>query len=67
MKKPRKSEIDDSKIRIIHKMADGTVRDSVDGYEIPYNETTAITYQFLAKWAVEKQEEFNIKSDMASP
>ena len=51
-----KNGIDDNKIKIIHKMADGTIRDSVEGYEIPYNEETAITYQLLAKWANEKQE-----------
>jgi len=47
-------EIDHSKIKIIHTMADGTVRDSVEGYEIPYNETTAVVYDLLAKWTMEK-------------
>jgi len=57
--KNRKSEIDGSKIKIVHTMADGTVRDSVEGYVIPYNETTAITYELLAKWAIEKQKKSN--------
>ena len=52
----KKGEIDDSKIKITHIMADGTIRDSIDGYEIPYNEKTAIAYQLLLKWADEKQE-----------
>lgn len=50
-----KSETDDSKIRIIHTMADGTIRDSVEGYEVPYNDTTAIAYELLVKWIIEKQ------------
>jgi len=56
MVEKEKDEIDDSKIKITHIMADGTIRNSVDGYEIPYNEVTAIVYQLLAKWAAEKQE-----------
>ena len=60
MPKKKKSEIDDSKIKIIHKMADGTIRDSVDGYVIPYNKETAIVYHLLVKWAYEKQQQENI-------
>lgn len=51
----KKSEVDESKIRIIHTMADGSVRDSVDGYIIPYNEKTSIVYELLANWISEKQ------------
>ena len=54
MAKLKKSEIDDSKIKIIHTLADGTVRDSIEGYEIPYNDTTTIAYQLLTKWTNEK-------------
>ena len=50
MVRHKKSGTDDSKIKIVHRMADGTIRDSVKGYEIPYNDTTAIAYKLLAKW-----------------
>ena len=53
--KPKESEIDDSKIKVVHTMADGTVRNSVEGYEIPFNDTTATAYHLLAKWAAEGQ------------
>ena len=32
-------------------MADGSVRDSVDGYYVPVNETTKVAYQLLATMA----------------
>lgn len=48
-------KIKDGGTKIIHTMADGSVRDSIEGYEIPYNETTAIAYDLIVKWAVEKQ------------
>lgn len=35
-------------IEIIHIMADGTVRDSPKGYEVPVNERTAQAYEILA-------------------
>ena len=54
MTKSKKSQIDDKKIKIVHRMADGTIRDSINGYEIPYNNTTAITYRLIEKWAAEK-------------
>lgn len=57
--KARKSEIEDSKIKIVHTMADGIVRDSIEGYEIPYNGITAIAYELLAKWTIEKQKKQN--------
>lgn len=56
MPKERKSEIDDANIKIAHIMADGTNRDSIKGYKVPYNDKTAIAYRLLAKWAYETQE-----------
>lgn len=32
-------------------MADGSVRDSVDGYYVPVNETTKVAYQLLVTMA----------------
>ena len=52
-----KDEIDYDNIKIIHTMADGTVRDSIEGYEIPYNEVTAVVYDLLIKWAIEKNKD----------
>lgn len=57
MSKTKKSEIDYSKIKIIHIMADGTIRDSIEGLVIPYNENTKIAYQLLSKWANDKEKE----------
>lgn len=48
MSKRKPSEADYSKTKITHTMADGSVRDSVKGYPIPYNETTAPLYHILA-------------------
>ena len=42
--------------RVIHTMADGTVRDSIEGYVVPYNEKTAVCYKMLAKWVFEAME-----------
>ncbi|MCL2030350.1 MAG: hypothetical protein FWG93_02270 [Oscillospiraceae bacterium] len=53
----KKSEIDEGKIKLLHTMADGTARDSVEGYEIPYNDTTAAVCHLLARRAAERQEE----------
>ena len=53
----RKAEIDYDIVKIIHTMADGTVRDSVAGYEIPFNDTTAVAYNLLVKWTVEKKKQ----------
>lgn len=36
-------------IRVIHRMADGSVRDSVEGYFVPYNEETKALYHLLGK------------------
>ena len=57
--KYKKNETDDNKIKIIHKMSDGTVRNSIDGYEIPYNAETSVVYGFLTKRADKEQEKFN--------
>lgn len=59
MPKQNKTEIDESKIKIIHTMADGTVRESIEGYVIPYNDTTAITYELLVKWTLQKHNKMN--------
>ncbi|MCL2083964.1 MAG: hypothetical protein FWH06_01735 [Oscillospiraceae bacterium] len=50
----KEREPDGGKINIIHAMADGTLRASIDGYIIPYNETTEAAYRLLAKWAEAK-------------
>ncbi|MHC1722774.1 MAG: hypothetical protein AB9836_06165 [Aminipila sp.] len=42
-------------MKIVHIMADGTRRDSVKGYEIPYNENTKIIYQLMAKAEAEEE------------
>jgi hypothetical protein len=59
MTRTKKSEIDDNKIRIIHTMNDGTNRDSIDGYEIPYNDTTAIAYKLMEKWTTKNNDNNN--------
>lgn len=38
---------DGTVVTVTHTMADGTVRDSVEGYEIPFNETTYPFYYVL--------------------
>lgn len=42
--------------KITHIMADGSVRDSVKGYVVPYNEHTAICYELLAKYSGHQKE-----------
>lgn len=39
--------------KITHIMADGTVRDSVEGYEVPFNDQTEVAYRLLVKWIEE--------------
>lgn len=41
--------------KITHIMADGSVRDSIEGYVVPYNEHTAIVYELLAKYGKAKE------------
>ena len=50
----KKKEKPKEEIIIIHKMADGSIRDSIEGYEVPYNETTAGAYHILMRWAERK-------------
>ena len=40
---------DGKEITITHTMADGTIRDSINGYEVPYNETTSTAYQLISQ------------------
>jgi len=49
IKKTKKTEIDISKITVSHKMADGTIRNTVEDYEVPYNEATVIMYDLIAR------------------
>ncbi|NLJ31122.1 MAG: hypothetical protein GX424_05935 [Clostridiales bacterium] len=42
--------------KITHVMADGTVRDSIEGYVVPYNQQTAICYELIAKYAKRREE-----------
>ena len=44
------------KPKITHIMADGSVRDSIEGYVIPYNQQTAIVYELLAKYSKPQKE-----------
>lgn len=39
-------------IRVVHIMADGRVRDSVEGYPVPVNDITRPAYNILAAMAV---------------
>jgi hypothetical protein len=41
---------------ITHIMADGSIRDSVEGYFCTVNEYTETAYRLFAKWAIEKQQ-----------
>jgi hypothetical protein len=43
-----KKKEEDFKPVIIHTMADGSIRDSVEGYFVPVNEYTRTAYQILA-------------------
>lgn len=50
----KKKETAKEEIKIIHKMADGSIRDSIDGYVVPYNEITAGSYHILMHWLERK-------------
>ena len=41
-------------VTVTHVMADGSVRDSVEGYVVPYNEITAPAYDLAVTIAYEK-------------
>jgi len=45
-----KKEAEKKVPRITHIMADGSVRDSIEGYEVPVNDQTKGAYMLLAKW-----------------
>lgn len=49
-----KSEIEPTKIKITHTMANGTILDSIEGYEIPYTQDTKIIYNMIAEWIIKK-------------
>nr|WP_319487614.1 hypothetical protein [uncultured Caproiciproducens sp.] len=54
---PKKSDPKpELKPRITHIMADGSVRDSVEGYVVPYNNYTAVCYQMLARYGQHEKE-----------
>lgn len=44
------------KMKVKHIMADGSVRDSVKGYEVPYNDITKPFYHILAQAEIRRQE-----------
>lgn len=54
------------KVYVTHTMADGSVRDSVAGYDVPYNETTAIAYNILANIAMRVMKEQKEKEKSSS-
>jgi len=55
MSKTSQGKIDSSKIKIVHTMADGTVRESVEGYKMPYDKKTKVAYDLLVKWTLKKR------------
>jgi uncharacterized membrane protein (UPF0127 family) len=40
------------KIKVVHIMADGNIRDSVDGYPVPVNDITKPAYNILSTMAL---------------
>lgn len=49
--------------QITHVMADGTVRDSIEGYPVPYNSTTANSYHILANSIRKLQQQADNKEE----
>lgn len=47
---------DGTEAYVSHEMADGTIRNSVEGYEVSCNESTENAYRILAKWMMEALE-----------
>jgi len=47
LQKSEKIEIDASKITVSHKMFDGTLKNTIENYIVPYNEMTAIIYDLI--------------------
>lgn len=48
------------KIKVTHVMSDGTKRDSVKGFVIPYNEDTKAFYEYISK-----RRKNNVKHNMS--
>jgi hypothetical protein len=44
-------------VHITNRMKDGTIRESMDGYVVPVNETTLPAYHLIAQMCMEKAEE----------
>ncbi|UZT82664.1 BOW99_gp33 family protein [Caproicibacterium sp. BJN0003] len=44
-------------VHITNRMKDGTIRESMDGYVVPVNETTLPAYHLIAQACIEKMEE----------
>ena len=42
-----KKKVEHRQIRVVHIMADGSVRDSVEGYPVPLNDITRPAYNIL--------------------
>ena len=47
---------DGSQIKIIHVMADGSIRDSIAGYEVPVNDRTITAYRLIAEHVSKKDQ-----------
>jgi hypothetical protein len=47
-----KKQEEHKQIRVVHIMADGSVRDSVEGYPVPVNDITRPAYNILAAMAM---------------
>ena len=50
-------------IKVVHIMADGSVRDSVDGYPVPVNDITRPAYNLLANIALRSMKVEKQKND----
>lgn len=53
---PMKKQEEHKQIRVVHIMADGSVRDSVEGYPVPVNDITRPAYTILATMALQARE-----------
>ena len=49
---------------VINVLADGTVRDSMEGYTIPYNEKTKRIYQMKAQMIVDCIEKYMTEEEL---
>lgn len=50
-------------IKVVHIMADGSIRDSVDGYPVPVNDITRPAYNVLANIAIRSMKVEKQKND----